>query len=709
MKFIFAITIFLIISSSNAQEFYVSPKGSDSNPGTLKAPFKTFERSLKAVNKNAGGKVYFRGGYYYFNKTAVINKRDYLSPVIFSAYKNEQPVFTSGVHLTGWKKITASDPGYKFLPVNSRDEVFSAPLPEGIGMIRFLVDRNSDWLEQGRINVTGYVTTKKYIHGKSVEGQMWDPGNEKTVAEFSRSLEGLSNVDSALIFTIYTADFAMQVLPVKEINGSKLITTSPGAHRLALPEVGQRHGSTELAFIYNLLEGIDSPGKWACNPETKEIYLWPKSGTSEIYAPSLNELIKVEGVPEGDKAWFTTGPENPVKGVTFNGITFTNCKQPLWRSGDVFAQHGWVMIDKDNALLRFRGAERCLINNCRFIKSGGAGVAFDLYAKYNIVQNCRFDNLGYEAIRIAGYGIGKKDDSRYNIFRWNEISYTDEIHRYDAAVVLWNTGFNKIYDNFLHHIVNKAFLLSAPRSRAFTRNNQKLFPNDRQMREQAWPMARWFEIPDSALATIYYAEEEGDSIRRVEVDGVKQGDPDGGIADRRCSHFRYLRGNLIERNVIDSAAEGLFCDGIFYITGVASGKANTIRGNYIYDTGYYLPKDKIPFRLIYLDGYSGKLNFVDNIAFNDKFRFETMAFYNWWDNVTSFANVFFDVKAENYEGGVGNLFFGGGPNDPQKQFMGDYRAIIDALRHPPSPAPDPLPGAALIISELQSIIFNNGH
>jgi hypothetical protein len=64
----------------------------------------------------------------------------------------------------------------------------------------------------------------------------------------------------------------------------------------------------------------------------------------------------------------------------FDGITFSQGKQSVWQEDDLAAQHDWAMLDEDNALLRFRGSKSCVVKNCTFEKSGGAGLAFDLYA-----------------------------------------------------------------------------------------------------------------------------------------------------------------------------------------------------------------------------------------------------------------------------------------------------------------------------------------
>ncbi|TWT90545.1 hypothetical protein Mal64_09370 [Pseudobythopirellula maris] len=50
----------LAVGAASAGEWYVSPTGSDSNPGTLAQPFGSIERGQQAAS--AGDTVWLRGG-----------------------------------------------------------------------------------------------------------------------------------------------------------------------------------------------------------------------------------------------------------------------------------------------------------------------------------------------------------------------------------------------------------------------------------------------------------------------------------------------------------------------------------------------------------------------------------------------------------------------------------------------------------------------
>ena len=98
--------------------FYVSPNGSDSwsgllaspNPAGTDGPFATFDRARAAVAalKKAGltqVTVEFRGGTYYLPATVAFTAADSgtaSTPIVYTNYPGEAPVFSGGMRLTGW-------------------------------------------------------------------------------------------------------------------------------------------------------------------------------------------------------------------------------------------------------------------------------------------------------------------------------------------------------------------------------------------------------------------------------------------------------------------------------------------------------------------------------------------------------------------------------------------------------------------------------
>ena len=122
-------------------EFYVSPFGDDSNAGTIESPFRTVQKARDAVRQSikrtkGDHTVYLRGGTYRIDETIRFDQRDsggkkgYKN--IYQAYKNEKPVISGGVQISGWEphkngtwKASAEGINFRQLYVNDRRAIRS--------------------------------------------------------------------------------------------------------------------------------------------------------------------------------------------------------------------------------------------------------------------------------------------------------------------------------------------------------------------------------------------------------------------------------------------------------------------------------------------------------------------------------------------------------------------------------------------------------
>jgi hypothetical protein len=99
-----------------ARDYYVSPSGDDHNPGSLEKPLATIEgardaiRALPSPQRANDIHVYFRAGTYQLKETVVFGLEDSGegdATITYAAYPGEKPVFSSGVEIGGWNKLTA--------------------------------------------------------------------------------------------------------------------------------------------------------------------------------------------------------------------------------------------------------------------------------------------------------------------------------------------------------------------------------------------------------------------------------------------------------------------------------------------------------------------------------------------------------------------------------------------------------------------------
>jgi hypothetical protein len=123
---------------SPAAVFFVSPKGDDGNPGTLRKPFATLERAREAVRAQkvrgslppGGVTVFLRGGRYAVTNTFALGDADSGSvgaPVVYRAWQDEKPVLDGGFRVKGLRRV--SDPAVLArLPPEARGSVRVADL-----------------------------------------------------------------------------------------------------------------------------------------------------------------------------------------------------------------------------------------------------------------------------------------------------------------------------------------------------------------------------------------------------------------------------------------------------------------------------------------------------------------------------------------------------------------------------------------------------
>lgn len=90
--------------------YYVSPLGSDDNPGTESQPFATIQKArdiVRTVNSNMTGDiyVYLRGGTYTLTDTIDFDQKDSGTNgynVIYRSYSGETPIISGGTSITEW-------------------------------------------------------------------------------------------------------------------------------------------------------------------------------------------------------------------------------------------------------------------------------------------------------------------------------------------------------------------------------------------------------------------------------------------------------------------------------------------------------------------------------------------------------------------------------------------------------------------------------
>ena len=532
MKLLFG----LMAISAFGADFYVSPQGSDSGPGTLEKPFASLARARDVVREqkqrrpNKDYVVQLRGGVHRFTETLVFALQDSAADgrtITYEAYPGETPVLSAGAPITGWKR---------------EGKLWVADLPAGVRNFVTLYDK-SGRLQRAR--GAGFSPTRDY---KNVNGL-----DTNTLAFPAGAIRNWPNLSDVEIFVRPNFGWLVNMLPLESVDeAAGLARTSVAAtHQMIKVRWGPRDINAKgSVWVENALDVLDEPGEWALNTNTRKIYLWPRTEKPEaIEASQLTELIRVEGKIDYD------GPrDTPVRGITFRGLSFTRGDRFRWEKERLGwgLQHDWEMFDRPTALLRLRGSERISIENCRFFDSGGTGVRMDLHAQHNRVVDSVFERMGGAGILLAGYGPGTKDVNRHNEVLRNHIHHVGEILWHAPAVFVWQSGENRVGNNLVHDLHYSGIVVSGR------------IAWNREGRGQCSKTIRWKEI-DAVLG-------------REAALGAR---PEWRVREP----FLHGRNNIVERNDIHHVMNTLWDGNGIYVSG--TGKNNIVRENFVHDNLNY--------------------------------------------------------------------------------------------------------------------------
>jgi hypothetical protein len=536
MKYLLFFVLFskaCILSATAIEQadFFVSSNGSDDWSGALAdpneektdGPFATLERARDAVRdlkemKSTGIVVLIRGGIYPLGETVVFGLEDSGTeniPITYAAYPEEKPVFSSGKGIEGWEKATGDLPG---LPQVASSKVWVANVSESFRTLYDSAGRLPRARSEGFIPLEG--GGRNRVHFPEGKIKPW------------------ANVEDAEVFVRPHHAWIVNILPMASVDEKKqMVYTSIDSTYAINPLHFLK--TTESCWVENVLDELDEPGEWVLNTKQGKLYLWPRddSEPSGILAPRLEELFRVEG--KIDKQ----GPEDvPVRNLHFRGLTFKHGDRYLLAKDDAGLQHDWDMHDKGNALLRLRGAEGCVIEDCHFLQSGSGAIRVDLHGMKNTISGNVIEHMGGAGILLCGYGPGTKDVNGENLVSNNHIHHVGEIYSHSPGIMVWQSGKNRVANNLIHHTPYTAIIISGCMTDFFAKGDTR---------------------------------ELGRTLRRHEMVTIPKKPTLELVRPYLHSHD-----NLIESNEIHHAMEMLGDGNGIYIRG--AGPGNVIRRNYIH-------------------------------------------------------------------------------------------------------------------------------
>ena len=522
-------------------DFYVSGKGSDAWSGSLAAPnaqksdgpFATLERARDAIRKLKGGAsskdivVQLREGTYRLGETIVFGVEDGGkgdATVTYEAYPGEKPVFTSGVEIEGWKKLTKAPAA---LPKAARGKVWVANVSQ-----RFYTLFDAEGMLP-RARAEGFTP----LDPPEAEVERHNVGKD-TLYYPKGVLKAWPNLEDVEIVIRPHHAWMINILTLASVDEKKRVAKTAIEGSYPLGKLRFLPGG-KACWVENVLEALDKPGEWVLNTKEGKLYLWPrgKGAPQGIGAPTLRELIRVEGKVDKE------GPKDtPVRNLIFRGLTLMHGARYTVRPDDAGLQHDWDFYDRDNALLRLRGAENCVVEKCHFVHSGGGAIRVDLHGRENKIVGNHIEYIGGTGVLLCGYGPGTKDVNNRNLVYNNHIHHVGQVYWHSPGIFVWQSGENRVANNLVHHTAYTPIIISGCMTHFFAR------PDGRELVRTI----RWHEVG-------------------------------GGPAEKTLEEVRpflHTHDNMIELNEVHHAMELLGDGNGLYVRG--AGADNVIRRNYFH-------------------------------------------------------------------------------------------------------------------------------
>jgi hypothetical protein len=312
--------------------YYVSPSGSDANPGSLSAPFLSLSKArdvVRTVNANmtADIAVYLRGGNYQVASTIGFGPQDSGTNghrIVYQAYPGETPVLNGATRVTGWSVSSGS--------------VYKATLARTTKLRNLYVNDARAALTKKTVTSQGGTGTYSVTAGQA--SWAWASGSKSDGAKYKTTdVPAIaSNKDDLEIVNGTT--WNENIVCVRDVvttsdNYRGLLFQQPYGAIAQLPNWSAGFSVSGTHTIYNAFELLNAAGQFYFDKTAGTLYYYPRPGedmaTADVEAPIVETIIAVAGASNASR----------VKNLTFQGITFANTDYSLYA---VAGSHGKATV-----------------------------------------------------------------------------------------------------------------------------------------------------------------------------------------------------------------------------------------------------------------------------------------------------------------------------------------------------------------------------
>lgn len=379
------------IQPQDTADYYVSPAGSDANPGSKTQPFATIQKAQKSIRKKiAGGltrnlRVMLQNGVYRLEKPLIFGPGDSGTDdfsITYAAYPGEKPVISGGKLISGWRR--------------QEDGTWQTTIPEvKAGKWRF---------RELFVNGKRAVRARQPNRGFN---RLREPGKDRRTSFFFHPGEIENWDDLKSVELIYTHDWAISRVRLDSVNLDSNLAF------LAFPvgASGRNYWKMwkgERFYLENSLHFLDAPGEWHLDTATGVLRYKPLPGekpeNTNVTAPVVTQLLRIQGDTEN---------QHPIKNLHFDGLIFEYCAYHIPESGYAGIQAAFHRRGADPALTErnvmppavlFELSEKCSVTNGEIRHTGGTAIWFGRQCRENLLEGNHIFNISGNGVMIGEPG-----------------------------------------------------------------------------------------------------------------------------------------------------------------------------------------------------------------------------------------------------------------------------------------------------------------
>ena len=442
-------------------DLFVATDGNDAWSGQLAAsnadstdgPLATISAARKAVrnlrseqpDRNRPIVVAIRGGTYQLQEPILFSPDDSGSeqaPVIYQAFGDEQPIFSGGRVITGWKP---DERGYW---VADLDDVKQGDW----SFTQLFV--NDQRRFRPRLPKQGYYKIARQVDPSSKAAGKGHDRFGFTAGEIRADWANLRDVE--IIAFHY---WAASRIPIAEVDVQQNFVTVQG-HTTGSSWWAQFKPNHRY-LVENVKEALEQPGQWYLDRPTGRLTYVPRDGetfeNTRVVAPRLANLLLLRG-DVADRRW--------VQHIQLRGLTFAHANWATPPMGQSFPQAEINL----GAAVAAMGARNVVLDKCAVRHVGEYAMGFGPGCRNNRVEHCEMVDLGAGGVKLGsalpttwGNTLGAPGDDEAQVSHQTIqdclIAHAGRLHPAGIGVWVGHSPHNVIKHNDVHDLYYSAFSL----------------------------------------------------------------------------------------------------------------------------------------------------------------------------------------------------------------------------------------------------------